>query len=82
MALCMLRKRNAFRGKLGHGKFSRYLLLGADLEKSSVNTGCSDAGRFKIHPSTTGDQSRSVSETKMMPARDTVAGEAFTKVST
>lgn len=47
-----------------------------------MKTGCSAAGRFKIHPATTGDQSRSVSETKMMPARDTVAGEAFTKVST
>lgn len=52
------------------------------LEKSSLNTGCSAAGRFSIQPSTTGDQSRSVSDTKMIPARDTVAGEAFTRVST
>ena len=54
----------------------------AHLENRSLKTGCSAMGRFSIHPSTTGDQSRSVSDTKMMPARDTVAGEAFTNVST
>mmetsp|Transcript_27606 Transcript_27606/g.40737 ORF Transcript_27606/g.40737 Transcript_27606/m.40737 type:complete len:245 (-) Transcript_27606:3092-3826(-) len=40
------------------------------------------SGLFLIHDSSTGAQSNSVSLTYMIPARETVAGEAFTNVST
>mmetsp|Transcript_36522 Transcript_36522/g.46037 ORF Transcript_36522/g.46037 Transcript_36522/m.46037 type:complete len:225 (+) Transcript_36522:1674-2348(+) len=50
--------------------------------KSVERISCCASGCFNTQASTNGAQSKSVSLTKIIPARETVAGEAFTKVST
>ena len=48
---------------------------------SAPSTAACSGGRVRSHAASTGGQSRSVSDTYTMPARDTVAGDAFSRFS-